>query len=332
MTHYDDLGHYAIVADIGGTFARFSRVNLINLHLDKIEIYPCADFVNFEFALLTYQAHHSLQDLKQVAIAIACPVVGDLVSMTNCHWQFSIQDIKTKLDLVELKVMNDFTAIAMSLPVLNNHQLVNIGNGYPREDQVRVVLGAGTGLGVAYLVSAHQSFIAFSGEGGHADWGAKTEQEWFIFNYLKSIYSHVSVERILSGQGLEHLYKAIARYKREDKLPLNAAEVITLALGQQCSIATAAVAQFFRCLGAYAGDLALTLGAFGGVYIAGGIVPRLISLIKHSEFREQFEEKGRFADFNALIPTYIVTAQQPGILGAAASLKHSLIGELDVLS
>jgi glucokinase len=331
MTHYD-FKHYAIVADIGGTFARFSRVNLVDLHMDNIEIYPCAEFSSFESVLLAYQKQHSLEHLKHVAIAIACPVIGDLISMTNCHWQFSIQDIKIKLDLAELKVMNDFTAIATSLPVLSHHHLVKIGEGYAGANQVKVVLGAGTGLGVAYLVPEQDSFIAHAGEGGHVDWGAKTEQEWFIYNYLAAIYSHVSIERILSGQGLENLYKAIALYQGQNKSPLRAAEIIALAVGQQCPIAAAVVAQFFASLGAYAGDLALTLGAFGGVYIAGGIVPRLISLIKDSEFRMQFEAKGRFTDFNALIPTYIITADQPGILGAAVSLKHSLIGEFDVVS
>ncbi|MCL5272342.1 MAG: glucokinase [Gammaproteobacteria bacterium] len=331
MTHYD-FKLYAIVADIGGTFARFSRVDLVNLHMDKIEIYPCAEFSSFESVLLAYQKHHSLEHLKHVAIAIACPVIGDLITMTNCHWQFSIQDIKNKLNLTELKVMNDFTAIAMSLPVLNHHHLIKIGEGQGPSHQVKVVLGAGTGLGVAYLVPSLQSFIAYAGEGGHADWGAKTEQEWFIYNYLRDNYSHVSVERILSGQGLENLYKAIALYKGLVKAPLSAAEIINLAVGQQCLIATAAVEQFFVSLGGYAGDLALTFGAWGGVYIAGGIVPRLISLIKYSKFREQFEAKGRFADFNALIPTYIIAAEQPGILGAAVSLKHSLTGEFDVVS
>ncbi|WP_298628147.1 glucokinase [uncultured Legionella sp.] len=331
MTHYD-LKHHAIVADIGGTFARFSRVNLADLHMDKIEIYPCAEFSSFESVLLTYQKQHSLEYVTSVAIAIACPVMGDLIAMTNCHWQFSIQDMKTRLGLAEFKVMNDFTALAMCLPVLNHHHLVKIGEGSVGANQVKVVLGAGTGLGVAYLVPTQHTFRAYAGEGGHVDWGARTEQEWFIYNYLKARYSHVSIERILSGQGLENLYQAIALYKGLNKSPLKAAEIITLAVRQQCVIATAAVEQFFSSLGAYAGDLALTMGAFGGVYIAGGIVPRLISLIQHSEFRAQFEAKGRFTEFNALIPTYLITADQPGILGAAVSLKHSLIGEFDVVS
>lgn len=332
MSH--DLVQYAIVADIGGTFARFSRVNLVNLQMDKIEIYPCAEFISLESALVTYKARHSLQEIKHVAIAIACPVIDDLVSMTNCHWQFSITELKQGLDLDVLEVLNDFTAIAMSLPALSSQDLVQIGNGYLDTSKVRVVLGAGTGLGVAYLIphQHHYSYSAFAGEGGHADWGAKTEQEWFIYRYLKSKYSHVSYERLLSGQGLENLYQALAAYHSKKVESLSAAQIISMALTQECFIAHKAVAQFFSSLGSFAGDLALTYGAFGGVYIAGGIVPRLLSLMHQSDFRNQFEDKGRFSDFNAIIPTYVIAATQPGILGASVSLKQALAGASHVIS
>lgn len=161
-----DLAQYAIVADIGGTFARFSRVNLVNLQMDKIEISPCAEFISLESALLNYKTRHSLQEIKHIAIAIACPVIDDLVSMTNCHWQFSITELKQRLGLEVLEVMNDFTAIAMSLPVLSTQDLVQIGNGYLDASKVRAVLGAGTGLGVAYLIPHQRHYSAFAGEGG----------------------------------------------------------------------------------------------------------------------------------------------------------------------
>ncbi len=327
-----EMPQYAIVADIGGTFARFSRVNLDNLHMDKIEVYSCAEFISFELVLMTYQTQHSLQELKQVAIAIACPVINDVVCMTNGHWRFSIQELRHRLGLSNLKVINDFTAIAMSLPALAHHDVVQIGNGHLDISKTRVVLGAGTGLGVAYLVPDRQGYKAYAGEGGHADWGAQTEQEWFIYSYLKKTYAHISYERLLSGQGLENLYQAIAAFHNKEVAALSAAQIISLALEQQCPIAKATIEQFFASLGAYAGDLALTLGAFGGIYIAGGIVPRLLSLIHHSDFRARFEDKGRFSDFNTLIPTYVVTAEQPGILGAAVYLKQSLVGEFDVVS
>ncbi|CEG58060.1 glucokinase [Legionella fallonii] len=330
MTQLEDK-QYAIVADIGGTFARFSRVNLDNLYLDKIEIYSCAEVISFEAALLTYQAQHSLHEIKYIAIAIACPVIGDLVCMTNSHWRFSIQEVQSNLSLSKLKVMNDFTAIAMSLPVLRHHELTQIGKGHIDANKPRVVLGAGTGLGVAYLVPNPHGYKSYSGEGGHASWGAQTEQEWFIYSYLKKNYTHVSYERLLSGQGLENLYQAIAAYHQQTVASLSAAQIIALALKQECTIAKATIEQFFATMGVYAGDLALTFGALGGVYIAGGIAPRLLSFIPHTDFRIRFEDKGRFSDFNSLIPTYIITAEQPGMIGASVCLKQSLQGVSDVV-
>lgn len=328
----EGLMNYAIVADIGGTFARFSRVNLNTLQMDKIEIYPCAAFPSFESVLAAYTKQQSLENIQRVAVAIACPVLDDLISMTNCHWRFSIKELKKQLGLFEFKVINDFTAITMCLPALANHELIQIGNGYSDAGKIKVVLGAGTGLGVAYLVPGPHGYTPYAGEGGHADWGAKTEQEWFIFNYLKNNFSHISYERLLSGQGLENLYKALTAFYQKEIDPLSAPEIINKALTQQCTIAQATIAQFFAILGTYAGDLALTFSSFGGVYIAGGIVPRILSLMYHSEFRLRFEDKGRFSDFNSLIPTYVVTAEQPGILGAAVYLKQSLVGEFDVVS
>ena len=322
----DDLNSYAIVADIGGTFARFSRVNLENLIMDKIEIYSCAAYPSFESVFLDYKSQHGLDEIRQAALAIACPVLNDVICMTNTHWRFSISESKQKLGLTELKVLNDFNAIAMSLPVLSNQQMFQIGRGAADQNGTRAVLGAGTGLGVAFLVPTQEGYSAHAGEGGHISWGAKTEQEWFIYRYLRRKYEHVSYERLLSGQGLENLYHALATLHQKETGPLTASEIIALALAKQCPIAEATVAQFFAILGSYAGDLALIFAAFGGVYIAGGIVPRLISLLHDSDFRTRFEEKGRFSDFNAKIPTYVITAEQPGILGAAVYLKQSWPG------
>lgn len=324
----DEINSYAILADVGGTFARLSRVHLRTLQMDKVEIYTCADFISFEAVFRTYQAQHELQQLKRLAVAIACPVWGDLVRMTNLDWQFSLSDLKHSLALTELKVMNDFAAIAMSIPVLASYQKIQIGAGIPQKDKVTLVLGAGTGLGMAYLIAGK----AFASEGGHADWSVQSEQEWFIYNFLKSKYSHVSYERILSGQGLEHLYQAIAAYQNQSVDSLKAAQIINLALEGQCGIAKAVIAQFFSSLGAYAGDLALTFAAFGGVYIAGGIVPRLEAFITSSDFRQRFEEKGRFCEFNATIPTYIIKAEQPGMMGAAMTLTPFTTGSLNHVS
>ncbi len=318
--HTDE--QFAIVADIGGTNARFSRVDFSNWHVDKVAVYPCANFPNLIAALTYYQESQKLAAIRHIAIAIACPVIDDLVSMTNFHWQFSIREIKEQLNIAELQVMNDFTAAAMSLPLLTNEEKIQIGQGTTDLSKPMVVLGAGTGLGVAHLIPTANGFIPVAGEGGHATWAAQTEQEWFIQRHLAVKYGHVSCERLLSGSGLEAIYLALASYQGKKAELLSAAQISTLALTRQCELAFAAVNQFFASLGCYAGDLALTLGALGGVYIAGGIVPKLLPLIESSSFRARFENKGRSSTFNRQIPTYVITAEQPGLIGAAAYLKQ----------
>lgn len=160
---FEGFNLYAIVADIGGTFARFSRVRLDTLFIDTIEIYSCAEYSSLESVLVAYQRKHGLEHLTQVAIAIACPVLGDEICMTNAHWRFSTQELQQKLSLSELTVLNDFNAIAMSLPALSEYELVQFGKGVADKNKTRVVLGAGTGLGVAYLVSQNQSYFAYGG-------------------------------------------------------------------------------------------------------------------------------------------------------------------------
>lgn len=324
---------FAIVADIGGTFARFSRVDLHTLSLDKVEVYPCASFVSLEAALHHYQVDQGLTELDRVAIAIACPVMGDLVTMTNGPWQFSIRELQQQLNLSTLQVLNDFNAIALSILALNETALEQIGSGTVDKEKPRAVFGAGTGLGMAYLIPHQGSFIAYGAAGGHVNWGAETEQEWLIYQFIKKHTGHVSYERLLSGQGIENIYQALQSaistsrgmdpaHKPRDVV--SAKDIIHLALTNQCSIAKTTIEQFFRTLAIFAGDLALTFGAYGGIYIAGGIVPRLFPILDKVKFRSYFEEKGRFREYNVKIPTFVITAEQPGLLGAAVSLKQTL--------
>lgn len=317
---------FAIVADIGGTNARFSRVNLQSLALDHVMVYPCADFATFALALSYYREQAGLQALDHVAVAIACPVNGDFIKMTNFHWEFSVSAVQAELNLSEFIVLNDFTAVAMSLPAIGADELVQIGSGERDLTKPMAVLGAGTGLGVAHLVPTAQGYLPLPGEGGHTDWTAQNEQEWAIQRYLAAHYGHVSPERLLSGPGLESLYLAIAAYRQQEVSAKSAADIGRDALNGSCALSQAVVAQFFASLGALAGDLALTLSTFGGVYVAGGITPKLLPLLPSSEFRNRFEAKGRFAAFNQRIPTYIVTAEQPGLLGCAVYLKQKLAG------
>ncbi len=315
---------HAIVADIGGTNARFSRVDLETLVLDQVVVYPCADFATLSLALNHYRSSQQLTAIAHVAVAIACPVNGDIVKMTNFSWQFSISHIKAELDLAEFIVLNDFTAVAMCLPALTAAEKVKFGPGVSDEAKPMAVLGAGTGLGVGHLIPTAHGYIPLPGEGGHVSWTAQNEQEWFIQRYLATHYDHVSPERLLSGPGIESLYLALAAHRGVTVAPKSAAEISQHALAHSDELCSAVIGQFFASLGSLAGDLALTLSTFGGVYVGGGIVPKLLPLLEDSEFRSRFEAKGRFTDFNRQIATYVVTAEQPGLLGCAVYLKQIL--------
>lgn len=316
-------GQYAIVGDIGGTNARFGCIDLENFSIHSIQVYPCRKFHSLSDVLLAYQADHTLQNIKRVSIAIACPVYGDWVEMTNLHWRFSIQQLKQELALTQLMIMNDFSAAIMSLNELEMAEKVQIGSGGVDKNKPAVLLGAGTGLGLAYLIPTQgQNFIPLPSEGGHVGWSAQTEQEWFIHQYLSQEYGHVSVERLLSGSGLENIYRALSAYFQKPLCELSACEIAEHAMSGESALARAAVDQFFASLGCFAGNLALTANTFGGVYIAGGIVPKLMPLMFKSEFRSRFEAKGRFREFNRKIATYVITNPYPGLLGAAVYLKN----------
>ena len=313
-----------IAADIGGTNTRFSRVNLYTLVLDNIKVYPSRQFNGLFSALTHYRREQGIVELNRVAVAIACPVIEDYISMTNCNWQFSIKDLKRQLNLDQLVVLNDFAAAAMSLTVLAQDDMTQVGGGLIKPHQPKILLGAGTGLGAAFLIPGEKGFIPVASETGHTDWKAETEQEKFIHYFLAKRFGHVSVERVLSGSGLENLYLALAAFENKSVNPLSAADIASLAILEQSTLARAAVLQFFASLGALAGDLALMLNAFGGVFIAGGIVPKLLPLLHVSDFRKRFEDKGRFSEFNRKIASFVVNAAQPGLLGAALYLKQNM--------
>lgn len=318
---------YAVVADIGGTNARFSRVNLSNMVLDKTVIYSCARFTSLSSAFIHYRRDQGLMAINCVAVAIACPVIRDKVSMTNCNWQFSIKALKRQLNLSHLVVLNDFAAAAMSLQVLADEEMIQIGGDKIQPQHPKVLLGAGTGLGTAFLIPVGGRFSPVASEAGHTDWKAETGQEKFIQRFLAKRFGHVSAERVLSGPGLECLYLALAAYENKSVNPLSASDIAKLALLDQSTLARAAVMQFFSSFGSMAGDLALTLNALGGVYIAGGIVPKLLPLIHASDFRSRFEDKGRFREFNSKIPCFVVNSAHPGLIGAALYLKQLMDNE-----
>jgi glucokinase len=257
--------------------------------------------------------------------AIACPVDKDLISMTNLPWQFSQKELKQDLKLNSLSFINDYTAIAMAIPLLSENQKVKIGGGTSVEGKPISVCGPGTGLGVANLIpltdAGNGQWQCISGEGGHIDFAPVNDTEQQVMNFIQGIRKRVSYEQLLSGYGLEQVYQALL-FINKDKTSINekvsAKDITTKALNGTCTICEKTLTLFCNALGSFAGNLALIMNSQGGVYIAGGIVPRFIDYLQASDFRSRFESKGRLSAITVQAPTYVITEEQPGLLGAAA--------------
>ncbi len=318
----------ALVGDIGGTNARLALCDLESGLISEPFIYSSSENDSLESVVLRFR-RDTHADFSSACLAIACPISGDYVRMTNNPWEFSISSLKVSLGLERLLVVNDFTAMCMSVPVLDHRSLVKIGGGDPDPSAPVAVYGAGTGLGVAHLVRVGPRWIPLPGEGGHVDLAPANVNEEMILIELRARIGHVSAERVLSGPGLVNLYEAIAmRHERivPGMQPQDVtARAMTSPVDPDCHDA---LQTFCTLMGRFGGNLALTMGTFGGVYIAGGIVPRFIDFFKASRFRQAFEDKGRFREYLSRIPVYVITDTKAGLLGAGALLRQELGAEL----
>ncbi len=322
-----------LLGDVGGTNARFA-VSRSGLALEHVQVFACAEHASLEAALRHYLDGLPASIGRAVqhgAIGIATAVTGDWVEMTNHHWRFSIEATRAALGLDRLLLLNDFTALAWSLPHLPDEELLKLGGGAPVADTPSALIGAGTGLGVSALVpDAIGGFIALAGEGGHVAFAPTNDRELLLWRAATQAFGRVSVERLVSGPGLEFIHETLAldAGHAANETRLSAAEITRHALEANAAPAHRhcrdALDVFLAILGATAGDLALTLGARGGVYIGGGIVPRLADHLAVSPLRARFEDKGRFADYMAAIPIYVLQSEQPALTGAAAYLQAQL--------
>jgi len=318
-------GGARLLADIGGTNARFALETGPG-RFEAIEVLSCQDHATLADAMRAYlalpQATALHAGIRHAAIAIANPITGDQVRMTNHHWEFSIEALRQECGFDTLVVVNDFSALARSLPHLGDDKL-QVGDGAPVADAPLGLLGAGTGLGVSGLIPSAAGWTALRSEGGHVSFSPVNETEIAILQYAWREFEHVSAERLLSGAGVELIYRALSdRAGRPDSLA--APEISRRALAGECALCDETVEAFCGMLGTVAGNLAVTLGAQGGVYIGGGIVPRLGERFLQSSFRRRFEQKGRFSAYLAQVPTYVITAQYPAFLGVSAILSEKL--------
>ncbi|CAN0619158.1 putative Glucokinase / HTH-type transcriptional regulator [Burkholderia multivorans] len=312
-----------LLADVGGTNARFALETGPG-EITQIRVYPAADYPTLADAIRKYLKDVKISRVDHAAIAIANPVDGDEVSMTNHNWRFSIEATRRALGFDTLLVVNDFTALAMALPSLADTQRVQIGGGTRRQNSVIGLLGPGTGLGVSGLIPADDRWIALGSEGGHASFAPQDAREDLVLQYARTQFPHVSFERICSGPGIALIYRALAA-RDGKRVPAGADAPHVVAQAQAGdALALETVECFCGILGSFAGSIALTLGALGGVYIGGGVALKLGELFTRSSFRERFEAKGRFAQYLANVPTYLITADYPAFLGVSAILAEQL--------
>ncbi|RLM23424.1 glucokinase [Brenneria alni] len=317
------MHQYALVGDVGGTNARLALCALESGEISCNRNYAVSDHDSLETVIRLFLAEHASHNVKQGCIAIACPIVGDWVAMTNHSWAFSIAQQTQNLNFDRLDIINDFTAVSMAVPTLGPNDVIQFGGTQAIAGKPVAIYGAGTGLGVAHLVQANDKWISLPGEGGHVDFAPNSEEESVILKILRDEFGHVSAERILSGSGLVNLYRAIVISDGRTPAPLTPKAVSEKALENSCVDCRRALSLFCTLLGRFGGNLALTLGTFGGVYIAGGIVPRFLDFFLSSGFRTAFEDKGRFKDYLVDIPVYLITHPHPGLLGAGAWLRQA---------
>lgn len=312
-----------LLADVGGTNARFAWQAAAGAPITDVRVLPCAQYPTLQAAMHAYLDGLGQGRPQAAAIAIANPITGDEVRMTNHHWVFSQAAVRAEFGLQTLQLLNDFTALALALPVLPAVDLRQVGGGPAQPDAAIALLGAGTGLGVSGLLPDRRGgWLPIEGEGGHVTLPAVSPRERLVMDGLVRRYGRASAERLLCGQGL---VDACAILCEADGVPgsalSTAAEVTEAALADRSPQAVEALTHFCALLGSVAGNLALTLGARGGVYIGGGIVPRLGDWFERSPFRARFEAKGRFAAYLQAIPVWVITsAQSPALAGAARAL------------
>jgi glucokinase len=325
MTVANTTSFPRLMGDVGGTNARFALQEAPGAQPTQVKTYAVADYANIDGAMRAYVDQVDGPRPRQGAVGIANPIVGDFLRMTNSPWAFSIEALRVTVGLDRLLFVNDFTALALSLPSLQPEHLRRIGSAGATDPKGAIgLLGPGTGLGVSGLLhDTAGHLVPLGGEGGHVSLAPATAREDQVVAALRDKFGHASAERALSGMGLVNLYEALCAIDGVAAKALDPSGVTAAATSASDPRCVEAVEIFFAFLGSVAGNLALTLGSRGGMYIGGGIVPRLGDWIDRSTFRERFVAKGRFRDYLDGIPTWLIHAEtSPALIGAARALDE----------
>ncbi|MFK4823717.1 glucokinase [Paenochrobactrum sp. BZR 588] len=307
-----------LVGDIGGTHARFAI--LVDAHAEPREfpVINTADYASIDEAIQSTVLNHTSLQPRSAVLAVAGPVDGDEIELTNCPWVVRPKQLIATMTFEDVTILNDFEAQALAAVSLDSQYLEQIGGRSGEIKATRVVLGPGTGLGVAGLLRAHRSWIPVPGEGGHIDLGPRTKRDYEIFPHVETIEGRVAAEQILCGRGLCNLYKAICTADTMKPVLNTPADITAAALEESNAQAIEALDLFAAYLGRIAGDLALIFMAHGGVYLSGGISQKIVSILKKGTFRANFEDKAPHSHIMRDIPVHIVTHQLAALNGLSA--------------
>jgi glucokinase len=309
-----------LLGDIGATNARFAE--LIDGQLGSVTSFQVACFARFEDVLKTYLSDYaSVQGFTDALLAIAGPIDHGRATLTNTPWLVDSHDLKVSFGF-DVQLVNDFQAVAYSLPSLAMADLAQIGHGKAEKGAPKVALGPGSGLGVACLVEHKGEFLVIPSEGGHASLAGNSDREDAVIKVLRRRFGHASAERAISGPGLENIFQAIAAVDGLAMPQMNAAQITQRALKNECKLADEALGIFCALLGSFAGNVALAFAARGGTYIAGGISPRIVDFLARSKFRSRFEGKGRFQGYLEQIPSYVIVHPAAAFVGLKFRVEH----------
>ena len=304
-----------LVADIGGTNARFAISDPAG-GLNELRILSAASFPNLGDAITEYLAGASRARPTRACFAVACPVHGPEIKLTNSPWRFTKGDIAQQFRFVPFSVINDFEALAASVPSLVGDKVHVLRPGDADPEAISLVIGPGTGLGVGgYVPAGKSAWALIAGEGGHIAFAPTTEREVRLWQQLRTKYGRVSAERVLNGAGLANVHRFLAGESGQAIEEIDAPEISRRAKAGD-ALATEAVLMFFEILGSVAGDLALAYGARGGVYIGGGITPKLLEFAERSNLVQRFLDKGRIASMLAPVPISVIMDQCAALYGA----------------
>lgn len=323
-----------LVADIGGTNARFGVIELgsgqhqSNNHngynANQQITLKCAEHASIAAMAKAYCQQADIAMPAYGCLAIAGPIENGLAKMTNLNWSFGIKDMRQELGMIALDVINDFAALAYATPFLQPHELKVLHTGKANPDAAMAVFGPGTGFGMAALVPNNGSWKLLPTEGGHCSFAPTTAKEQAIRNLLAKPEEHLSIEDLLSGRGLVAIYGALARLAEVAPQEFTPAEISTKAQANEDALCREALETFCNILGSVAGDKALSLGAKGGIYLGGGIIPKIAEFVPETQFLARYQHKGPMSDYVRNIPVHMILNDKAALVGTAAWLVNDI--------